>query len=172
GRALATAVMRKHRLAERLLTDVIGLPWDKVHDEACRWEHVMSDEVEQRLVEVLDEHDTSPFGNPIPRLNFLTGQAADDADFAQTAVAEDPNSVRAADLATGEAHVAVVASFRDSVQVVCCLMDRLRVAGIFSGVTVTVSPTDDHLILRGESAEAAFPSEPAHAVRVRNVSAA
>ena len=45
GRALAIAVMRKHRLAERLLVDVIGLPWEEVHAEACRWEHVMSEDV-------------------------------------------------------------------------------------------------------------------------------
>ncbi|CEZ28509.1 iron-dependent repressor and activator IDER [Mycobacterium tuberculosis] len=49
GRALAIAVMRKHRLAERLLVDVIGLPWEEVHAEACRWEHVMSEDVERRL---------------------------------------------------------------------------------------------------------------------------
>ena len=50
GRSLAVAVMRKHRLAERLLVDVIGLPWEDVHAEACKWEHVMSEEVERRLV--------------------------------------------------------------------------------------------------------------------------
>lgn len=60
GRERATAVMRKHRLAERLLTDVLGLPWESVHDEACRWEHVMGEEVERRLVAVLDEYTTSP----------------------------------------------------------------------------------------------------------------
>lgn len=60
GRALATAVMRKHRLAERLLTDIIGLDIHKVHDEACRWEHVMSDEVERRLVDVLEDVTRSP----------------------------------------------------------------------------------------------------------------
>lgn len=71
GRALATAVMRKHRLAERLLTDVLRLDIEKVHDEACRWEHVMSEEVERRLVAVLDNPTHSPFGNPIPALEEL-----------------------------------------------------------------------------------------------------
>ncbi|HXW78557.1 MAG TPA: metal-dependent transcriptional regulator [Acidimicrobiales bacterium] len=66
GRALATGVIRKHRLAERLLTDVIGLPWHKVHAEADRWEHVISDDVEARLVEVLGNPTTCPHGNPIP----------------------------------------------------------------------------------------------------------
>ncbi|MGI9018682.1 MAG: metal-dependent transcriptional regulator [Euzebya sp.] len=66
GRHLAAGVMRKHRLAERLLTDVIGLDWEQAHNEACRWEHVISDMVEKRLIEVLGDPDTSPFGNPIP----------------------------------------------------------------------------------------------------------
>jgi DtxR family Mn-dependent transcriptional regulator len=66
GRARAESVVRKHRLAERLLTDVIGLPWHKAHVEACRWEHVISDEVEERLVELLGHPTTCPHGNPIP----------------------------------------------------------------------------------------------------------
>ena len=66
GRTRAESVVRKHRLAERLLTDVIGLPWNKAHVEACRWEHVISDEVEERLVELLEHPTTCPHGNPIP----------------------------------------------------------------------------------------------------------
>src|SRR5690625_5988387 len=54
GTRRATQVMRKHRLAERLLTDVIGLDWPSVHEEACRWEHVMSLQVEERLINLLD----------------------------------------------------------------------------------------------------------------------
>ncbi len=66
GRSLAESVVRKHRLAERLLTDVIGLPWHKAHIEAGRWEHVISDEVEERLRVILDDPNTCPHGNPIP----------------------------------------------------------------------------------------------------------
>ena len=66
GRARAESVVRKHRLAERLLTDVIGLPWHKAHVEACRWEHVISDEVEAHLVTLLKNPTTCPHGNPIP----------------------------------------------------------------------------------------------------------
>ena len=73
GRALAVGVMRKHRLAELLLTEVIGLEWEQVHNEACRWEHVISDAVEQRLIELLGSPTTCPHGNPIP------GLAPDDA---------------------------------------------------------------------------------------------
>jgi DtxR family Mn-dependent transcriptional regulator len=74
GRSLAESVVRKHRLAERLLTDIIGLPWHKAHVEACRWEHVISDEVEERLVELLEHPTTCPHGNPIPG----AGAARDD----------------------------------------------------------------------------------------------
>ena len=63
--------MRKHRLAERLLSDVIGLDWAYVHEEACRWEHVMSEQVERRLVELLGHPTESPYGNPIPGLDQL-----------------------------------------------------------------------------------------------------
>ena len=66
GRSKAESVVRKHRLAERLLTDIIGLPWEKAHVEAGRWEHVISDEVEALLVERLGHPTTCPHGNPIP----------------------------------------------------------------------------------------------------------
>src|SRR5689334_13313545 len=71
GLDAATRVMRKHRLAERLLVDVIGLDWELVHEEACRWEHVMSESVERRLLELLDHPTESPYGNPIPGLAEL-----------------------------------------------------------------------------------------------------
>jgi DtxR family Mn-dependent transcriptional regulator len=66
GTKMAESVVRKHRLAERLLTDVIGLEWHRAHLEAGRWEHVISDEVEARLVELLGNPTTCPHGNPIP----------------------------------------------------------------------------------------------------------
>jgi DtxR family Mn-dependent transcriptional regulator len=71
GRLKATRVMRKHRLAERLLSDVIGLDWELVHDEACRWEHVMSEQVELRIIELLGHPTESPYGTPIPGLDEL-----------------------------------------------------------------------------------------------------
>ena len=71
GRQIATRVMRKHRLAERLLLDVIGLEWEFVHDEACRWEHVMSERVERKILALIGEHHESPYGNPIPGLDEL-----------------------------------------------------------------------------------------------------
>jgi DtxR family transcriptional regulator, iron-dependent repressor len=66
GRRLATTVVRRHRLAERLLVDVIGLEWEKVHREADRWEHAISADVEEKLVVLLGDPATCPHGNPIP----------------------------------------------------------------------------------------------------------
>ena len=82
GRRLADSVIRKHRLAERLLVDVIGLPWHKAHMEAGRWEHVISDEVERRLVELLGNPTTCPHGNPIP------GSGVSDPPAGQVSLAE------------------------------------------------------------------------------------
>jgi len=75
GRQAATRVMRKHRLAECLLIEVLGLPWEEVHAEACRWEHVISDSVERRLLELLDHPTVSPYGNPIPGIELLEPDA-------------------------------------------------------------------------------------------------
>lgn len=72
GVTKAESVVRKHRLAERLLTDIIGLSWDKAHLEAGRWEHVISDEVEGRLIEILGHPTTCPHGNPIPGAQVST----------------------------------------------------------------------------------------------------
>ncbi len=71
GRTKAVRVMRKHRIAERLLADVIGLEWAYVHEEACRWEHVMSERVERKLLNMLGNPTESPYGNPIPGLEEL-----------------------------------------------------------------------------------------------------
>ena len=66
GREVATSIVRRHRLAERLLVDIIGLEWEKVHKEADRWEHAISADVEEKLVLLLGDPATCPHGNPIP----------------------------------------------------------------------------------------------------------
>jgi DtxR family Mn-dependent transcriptional regulator len=75
GRNLAERVVRRHRLAERFLTDILQLSWAEAHHEAGKWEHVMSDAVEVAMAEVLGNPSTCPHGNPIP------GTAYDDRDF-------------------------------------------------------------------------------------------
>jgi DtxR family Mn-dependent transcriptional regulator len=74
GRVRAEGFVRKHRLAERFLLDVIGIPWSQTHIEACRWEHVMSDAVEARITAILDDPSTCAHGNPIPG---ITGRDRD-----------------------------------------------------------------------------------------------
>jgi DtxR family transcriptional regulator, iron-dependent repressor len=66
GRNLAERVVRRHRLAERFITDILGLSWAVAHQEAGRWEHVMSAEVEQAMDALLGSPTTCPHGNPIP----------------------------------------------------------------------------------------------------------
>ena len=70
GRSLAERVVRRHRLAERFLTDVLGLSWSDAHDEAGKWEHVISEPVEEALSRVLGEPTTCPHGNPIPGAGY------------------------------------------------------------------------------------------------------
>ena len=66
GLEVAVNVLRRHRLAERLLTDVLGMPWDEVHSEACMLEHAISQRVEDRLIALLGDPQTCPHGQPIP----------------------------------------------------------------------------------------------------------
>ena len=70
GLALAERVVRRHRLAERFLTDILGLSWAEAHVEAGRWEHVISDNVERAMTRVLGDPTTCPHGNPIPGTDY------------------------------------------------------------------------------------------------------
>src|SRR5450631_1381954 len=122
GRIKAMRVMRKHRLAERLLLDVIGLEWQFVHDEACRWEHVMSERVERKLLAMLDDPRESPYGNPIPGLEELGGPSADTAGFRDglmplpDAVPATPGAVAGAPAAAAESVALVVRRIGEPVQ--------------------------------------------------------
>lgn len=66
GQRMAMTTIRRHRLWERFLTDILGLKWDNVHEEACRLEHATSAETEDRLASLIGEADTCPHGHPIP----------------------------------------------------------------------------------------------------------
>jgi DtxR family Mn-dependent transcriptional regulator len=70
GSRLAESVVRRHRLAERLLTDILGLSWAEAHQEAGKWEHVISDSVELAMVRLLHDPTTCPHGNPIPGTKY------------------------------------------------------------------------------------------------------
>ena len=147
GTNLATRVMRKHRLAERLLTDVIGLDWELVHEEACRWEHVMSESVERRLLELLGHPTESPYGNPIPGLAELgeTGEGEefrDGVEALSTAVGGDSRRVR-------------VRRISEEMQKDETLMGALRRAGAMPGAVVAAVVTEEGVLLgsSGETAE-------------------
>ena len=156
GRDLATAVMRKHRLAERLLTDVLGLDIAKVHDEACRWEHVMSEEVEKRLVAVLEDSTRSPFGNPIPGLAQL-GATPSEVDL----------GTRAIDLPKGEETLATIIQINEVLQADSSTFHALHSSGIYVGAEVTVVNNNGSITLSapgGEKVE--LVDDLAHAIRV------
>jgi len=155
GRRLAVRVMRKHRLAERLLTDVIGLDWELVHAEACRWEHVISETVERRLLELLGNPTESPYGNPIPGLDEL-GQDELPEDFMDGV--ESLQSVAGSD--ESRVHVRRISEEMQKDEV---LMSALRRVGALPDKTVTVVATSEGVLVGsgGETAEI-FPDAAEH----------
>ena len=141
GRRKAVGVMRKHRLAERLLADVIGLDWAYVHDEACRWEHVMSEQVERRLLEMLDHPTESPYGNPIPGLAEL-GDAPAPA-FMDGVI----NLVERVGEST-EGISAVIRRLGEPVQFEPELLQQLQGAGVLPGATATISAAGSYVFVQ------------------------
>jgi DtxR family transcriptional regulator, Mn-dependent transcriptional regulator len=132
GRMLATRVMRKHRLAECLLVDVIKLPWEEVHIEACRWEHVISESVERRLFELLGHPGLCPHGNLIPGLGELVGDVVIPA-FVPLARAKQDEPMIDVVRGTPGTMRAIVTRITEHVQSDLVLMLRLKHAGIQPG---------------------------------------
>jgi DtxR family transcriptional regulator, Mn-dependent transcriptional regulator len=141
GRSKATHVLRKHRLAERLLADVIGLDWAYVHDEACRWEHVMSEQVERRVLEMLGHPTESPYGNPIPGLAELGDAPA--ARFMDGVV----NIVELAPVGGGEVSV-TIRRLAEPVQFEPELLQQLQNAGVVPGATATISSLGSYILVQ------------------------
>src|SRR3954451_6285586 len=150
GRSLAVRVMRKHRLAECLLVNVIGLPWEEVHVEACRWEHVMSEEVERRLVSLLGDPSTCPHGNPIPGLAELGADVPPDRQA-------EPLAVKTA-VATATGPPVIVRRISEQVQSDTALMLRLKQVGIQPGREVTLAAGDDGVRVTRDDDEADSPT--------------
>lgn len=130
GRHLAVSVMRKHRLAELLLVNVIGLEWEDVHIEACRWEHVMSEKVERRLIELLGHPTTCPHGNPIPGL----------VDLGETTPGTTPcvETLTTLDEAADSGQPVTVRRISEQLQNDAELMQRLRSGGVRPDAQVAV----------------------------------
>ena len=154
GRDLAEAVMRKHRLAERLLVDVIGLPWEQAHEEACRWEHVVSEDVERRLVTILNSPQVSPYGNPIPGLEKIG------APSAAAAFRSDADPL--ADLVRGAGHVTVeLRRIGEFVQADLVTLGALEAAGLRPGVRMDAHSGDRGVVLTLEDGSSCLVSFPA-----------
>ncbi len=149
GRQLAVSVMRKHRLAERLLHDVIGLEWEQLHIEACRWEHVMSDAVERRIIAMLKKPLVCPHGNPIPGLEQLGlpfDGGDDDDQLLPTLAATVPS----------DAEVVVrIERISELLQPDAALMKQLSTSGLTPGLSVTMSRGTGGLHIKG-TPETAF----------------
>jgi DtxR family Mn-dependent transcriptional regulator len=163
GRARATRVMRKHRLAERLLTDVIGLDWSHVHDEACRWEHVMSEDVERRLVEILDHPSVSPYGNPIPGLEEL--EDGGELAASQLAAGFMDGVVRLTEVVESQELSYHVVRLGENLQTKIPLLADLHAAGVRPGAVirahsegerVSVKASEDGLLLEPDTARHVF----------------
>ncbi len=122
GSELAITVVRRHRLAERLLTDVLGLSWAEAHQEAGRWEHVISDNVEAALVKLLDDPTTCPHGNPIPGSNY-----------------KEPKTVPLSDLAVGADFT--VSRIPEELEFAPGLLEFLEEASVQPGHSGTVTAT-------------------------------
>src|SRR5215470_14924671 len=146
GRMLATRVMRKHRLAECLLVSVIGLPWEDVHIEACRWEHVISDNVERRLVELLEYPVRCPHGNIIPGLDEL--RVPEDA-VKRAAQAVDEAGVAMTKITLLRDEPVVVRRISEQIQSDAAVMLKLKNIGIQPGREVTLAVSDEGIQVTG-----------------------
>lgn len=158
GMAIAVAVMRKHRLAECLLMDTLQMPREQVHEEACRWEHVMSDEVERRVFEHLNRPKFTPFGTPIPGLEQLGLKAN----------SEPIRGKRLTDLPRNELVTATVIMFNEVLQSDAEVVNELRDAGIVPGAKVHAVVNDRGATLSYDEDKVSVPMDLAHAIVVEN----
>src|SRR4051795_1284751 len=162
GRVAAVSVMRKHRLAALVLVHVTGMAYGEAHEEACRWEHVMSDSVERKVYELLNKPTRSPYGNPIPGLEAL-GMPD-----------EEPAESSAAQVSTGERNLAfpglsgsvVVRRICESVQTNADVLRQLHAAGVDPGATVTVAQERDGVTIDRSGDTVRLPREVASRVFV------
>jgi DtxR family Mn-dependent transcriptional regulator len=151
GHQTAVRVMRKHRLAERLLTDVIKLDWEQVHTEACRWEHVMSDLVEERLIGLLDHPAHDPYGNPIPGLREL-GEDLPEVEYLD-GVSSLPAHLAAHGVRSGQQARVVLQRIAEPIQVDVELLARFVEAVVFPRRTLVVEPAAGGVTVSGDGAD-------------------
>ncbi len=157
GRARAVSVMRKHRLAELLLVNVIGMPYEDAHDEACRWEHVMSESVEQRVYELLGRPTRSPYGNPIPGLHEFDGRVPSEA----TGDGVERNLAF-----PGLSGKVIVSRICESLQTDADVLRELHAAGVDPGANVVIAQERDAVVVERNGDLVRLPREVASRVFV------
>ena len=146
GADYAAVVMRRHRLAEVMLVQVLGVDVAEVHREACRWEHVLTETVERRILALCNHPTHSPFGNPIPALDQLgEGPSAG-------AAGTDLATYRARLGDTATAHV-LVTRIGETLQADDSLLTALLRAGVSAGAQVKVTSGADGGLLIGSGGE-------------------
>ena len=156
GRDRAVSVMRKHRLAELLLVNVIGMPYEEAHEEACRWEHVMSEAVEQKVYEMLGKPTRSPYGNLIPGL----------VDFDATAYSDKPTDTERNLAFPGLTGTVEVSRICESVQTDSDVLRQLHAAGVDPGAKVQVAQDRDEVVVERDGDRVRLPREVASRVFV------
>jgi DtxR family transcriptional regulator, Mn-dependent transcriptional regulator len=147
GRTKAIQVTRKHRLAERLLADVIGLDWSLVHEEACRWEHVMSENVERRLIAMLGKPTESPYGNPIPAMEELGGPRSE--NFLA-------GVIRVTDAVSDQPRTGILRRIGEPAQFDPALLKKFKEAGLIPGARISVSQDSAGYRLESHGTEGAL----------------
>jgi len=125
GNQAAEAVLRRHRLTERFLVDMLGMQWHQVHEEACRLEHFISGAVEARVIASLNNPTTCPHGNPIP------GSVANARSYLK-----DQGAVRLSTLAAGE--TAVILCISEVVEDEEALILYMHEKGLTPGTRLTI----------------------------------
>jgi DtxR family Mn-dependent transcriptional regulator len=172
GHNQAVNVMRKHRLAECLLTQVIGLDISLVHDEACRWEHVISDAVEDRLIVILDDPDNSPYGNAIPAMGQYTrtDSAASFRDDSRPLAESLLNAGKAGSAGDAEQQVRIVrlTEHFQATEPNLATADRI---GLTIGATVGARIQQDLVVITGAEGSAEFSEHDADGIFVAPVAA-
>ncbi|AZG46250.1 metal-dependent transcriptional regulator [Gordonia insulae] len=155
GHRTAVALTRKHRLAERMLVDIIGMRRADVHQIATRWEHVMDDDVERHLVPLLGYPATDPWGNPIPGLEQIGFNTAP-KNFS-TPVPELPLGIPTS---------GVIRRFTEHMQNDRDALAGLLAEGIEPGMEVTVTPKRRSVLLATSRSTAELPTSIACAIHV------
>src|SRR2546430_9347349 len=146
--------MRKHRLADLRLVNVIGLPYEEAHEEACRWQHVMSEAVEAKVYELLGRRTRSPYGSPMPGLEQFDADVPADAGLDTERNLAFP----------GLSGKVVVRRICESVQTDATVLRQLHAAGVDPGATVNVAQDRDEVIVDQAGERIRLPREVASRV--------